>query len=118
MAYVYKGTKPAALVVEDEPQPEPTTPEHDPAKCGTYAGWSQHNRTGVPRCQPCKDAATAYKRELLERHKQGPIRQFSADKCGTLAGYSRHKRHHIPVCDDCKEARAEYRANYYLGAAA
>lgn len=119
MAYVYRGT---TRDIEEEtttkPRPRQRAP-FDPTKCGTYAGYKQHDNTGTPHCRPCKDAANKYVRELRARHKISPIiRGFQPDKCGTLAGYSRHKRHDVPVCDPCKQARAEHRRDYYERAAA
>lgn len=115
MGYTYRGT--VRDVVEEAPQ-RPVSPwKHKPfdqSKCGTYAGYKQHQNCGVAPCQPCKDAAAAYQRELKARHAAGLVKRvFRDDKCGTLAGYSRHKRHNHPVCDDCASARAEYRAAYY-----
>ena len=118
MSYRYRGTKTLAMEQEQE---EPLKAERvfDPAKCGTYKGYKQHQNHKIPQCQPCKDAAAAYKHELAARHKAGlVVREFRSDKCGTLAGYSRHKRHDTPVCEPCREARAEHRANYYAKAAA
>jgi hypothetical protein len=34
-----------------------TQPEH-----GTYAGWNWHQRTKTPCCEPCREAARAYRR--------------------------------------------------------
>lgn len=118
MAYQYRGTK--TLATEQAPE-EPLTVERtfDTAKCGTNAGYKQHQNFGNKPCQPCKDATAAYHREHRARRKAGlVVRKFEADKCGTLAGYSRHKRHDTPVCAKCQEARAEYRTEYYARAAA
>lgn len=119
MAYQYRGTR--TLATEQEPE-EPLTVERapfDPAKCGTYKGYKQHQNHKVPPCQACKTAAANYKHELAARHKAGQVvRQFRSDKCGTLAGYSRHKRHDTPVCAECQTARAEYRSDYYARQAA
>ena len=122
MGYTYRGN---IRDVDDalDVQPVPLSPwEHkpfDPAKCGTYAGYKQHQNCGVAACRQCKDALAAYHRDLRARHKAGQVvRVFKADKCGTLAGYSRHVRHGVPLCDACRQARSEYRAAYYERVAA
>jgi hypothetical protein len=38
-------------------------------KHGTYAGWNAHKRRGIPMCQPCRDAAAAYKKRWLDAAK-------------------------------------------------
>lgn len=55
--YKYRGTNHDT----DTPLPRQINP-FDPTKCGTYAGYRQHENTGTPKCRPCKDAATRYKR--------------------------------------------------------
>lgn len=35
--------------------------------CGTSAGVTAHKRAGEPKCEPCKDADNAYKRQLRAR---------------------------------------------------
>lgn len=114
MGYVYRGT----IRDVDEPITEPfATPARapfDPVKCGTYAGYKQHQNHKNTPCRACKDAASAYQRDLKRRREAGlVVREFRDDKCGTLAGYSRHFRLGVPVCDPCLVARAEYRAAYY-----
>jgi hypothetical protein len=32
----------------------------DPARCGDYAGYKQHQRTGVPACLPCRQASAEH----------------------------------------------------------
>ena len=46
----WNGTKPTS-------QCTAVAPKHgtfDPSKCGTYAGYRQHDRYDVPKCLPCK----------------------------------------------------------------
>jgi hypothetical protein len=43
-------------------RPKVTKPRRVP-ECGTYSGWSRHNREGTEIDQPCKDAQAAYQRE-------------------------------------------------------
>ncbi|QDG61218.1 hypothetical protein [Pseudarthrobacter sp. NIBRBAC000502771] len=119
MGYVYRGT----IRDADEPVDEVSVTGRapfDPTKCGTNAGYKQHQNHGImPPCQPCRDGADEYRRELKARHGAGlVVREFQDDKCGTIAGYSRHIRHGVPVCDPCQAARAEYRAAYYASNAA
>ena len=38
-------------------------------KCGTYAGWNQHQRRGEYACYPCKKARSEYARS--RRHRNG-----------------------------------------------
>jgi len=113
MGYQYRGN---IRDVEDDPTPtQPNRAEFDPAKCGTYAGYKQHQNHGVYPCQSCKDATAAYQRELKVRREAGlVVRGFKDDKCGTRAGYNRHIRYQVPLCDGCREARRAWRAQYYI----
>jgi len=36
-------------------------------KCGTYAGYNQHNKDGTPVCDECRAAATAYMADWRRR---------------------------------------------------
>ena len=119
MGYVYRGT----IRDLDEPVDHVAKPRRapfDPGKCGTNAGYKQHQNHGImPPCQPCRDAVAEYHRDLKARHDAGLVmRGFRDDKCGTLAGHARHVRHGVPVCDPCEAARAAYRASYYKRTAA
>jgi hypothetical protein len=116
MGYVYKGT------IRDTPAPAPKKTgraPYDPDKCGTYAGYKQHQSHETKPCRPCKDAAAKYRRELTARHKLGRTeRGFQPDKCGTLTGFTRHARHGVPACEPCKQAKKQYRRDYYYERAA
>jgi hypothetical protein len=134
MAYV-RGARRSSLVTKltvSEPQatlaaapaaPRPkVTRVFDPSKCGTYAGYRQHDRYNVPTCDPCKDAMAAYSRDYYDRIggrpkpevpstvKRGPGKNPKhGSGCGTYNGYGAHHRAGTPVCDPCKEARRAYR---------
>jgi hypothetical protein len=114
--YVYRGTlrdvKTAAAPTRtpSTPGPKPKPRVFDPAKCGTYKGYKQHQDGDTEKCQPCKDANAAYSRAYGAR-PPGPVhRGFRPDKCGTRAGYFRHLRHGVPVCGPCAAAHAGYMA--------
>lgn len=111
MAYVWKGTVPD---VESEPavRPRTSTGVFDPAKCGTYAGYRQHQKHGVPSCRDCKDAQASYSRDYEERRKTEPARtrSFDPSACGTYAGYKRHVRYGVPTCPECREGYRVYKA--------
>lgn len=47
------------------PAPDRQRPHLQP--CGTRAAYRRHRRLGENACQPCKDAAAAYKRECDAR---------------------------------------------------
>ena len=38
-------------------------PAGGPGKCGTYAGWNQHQRRDEEPCDPCREANRIYMRE-------------------------------------------------------
>lgn len=40
-----------------------------PDRCGTYAGYTHHNRHAIPACQPCRDAYSAYMTAWRNRRK-------------------------------------------------
>jgi hypothetical protein len=40
----------------------------DPTEHGTYAGWNWHQRTKTPMCEPCREAARAYRRRWRTRN--------------------------------------------------
>ena len=67
MAYRYRGTR--TLDTEPDQPDEPFIGGHpfDPAKCGTNAGYRQHQKFGEPACRPCKDGTAAYHREQRAR---------------------------------------------------
>ena len=41
-------------------------------RCGTYAGVQQHRKRREPACEPCREAAREYMRDL--RARKGPAR--------------------------------------------
>lgn len=123
MAYQYRGdlTLTAELAAEDAAAiAEPAkAPGFDPSRCGTYANYRQHQTYGVPICDGCRAAMSAYSRDLYQRHQAGEvIKGFRPDACGTRAGYKRHMRHDVPPCPACKAAHAEQSANYRARVAA
>lgn len=110
MAYIYRGAN-----RDMEPEPEQLPPGvFNPAKCGTLAGYRQHQKHGTPTCDYCKAAQADYSRDYKQKVKNGhqPHRGFRDDACGTDAGYSRHKRHNVTPCDPCNEAHRTYISNY------
>jgi len=90
MAYVFRGVRDAA----------PVSP-----KCGTRAGYMEHIKFKTEKCQPCKDAHAAYKREYIRR----PTMRI---QCGTYAGYKRHKRADENPCEMCLRGYSKYMADY------
>jgi hypothetical protein len=110
MNYQYRG---ANFEVEEPQRWRPQT-EFVAEKCGTYAGYKQHQKFGQEACRPCKDALAAYCRDRYHARKHLPPRVygFSPDKCGTYAGYARHKRSEVPPCEPCKDAWAGYMNEY------
>ncbi len=112
MGYQYRGTI-RDIEEESTPTPAPRLGVFDPSKCGTYAGYRQHQKYGLmPACRPCKDAQAAYSRDYIERRggRTAPaIREFQPGACGTYAGYARHLRSEVPPCADCHRAWLEYR---------
>jgi len=111
MAYQYRGNN---HEVEEDPKPWRPTTEFVAAKCGTYAGYRQHQKFGHGACRDCKDAIAAYCRDRYQARKHEPPRiyGFNPDKCGTYAGYTRHQRSEVPPCEACKAALADYMNNY------
>jgi len=84
----------------------------DPAKCGTYAGYRQHQKHDTPACRDCKDAQAAYSRDYHERRGGRPapkVLTFNPDACGTYAGWTRHLRSDVKACGPCHRAWLEYR---------
>lgn len=104
--YVYKGT---VRDVEDPAQPKPATGIFDPAKCGTYAGYRQHQKYHQPTCPECRAVKAKKNAEYRGGYK---VRAFNPSACGTRAGYRRHERHNVPACDPCKAAQADYMHDY------
>lgn len=60
--------------------------------CGTYAGVAQHQRHGIPLCEPCRLARNEYART----HKYTGVHQ----KCGRE--YTHFDSIGRPYCPDCK----------------
>lgn len=63
MGYQYRGkirdvSEPAPIRPTSTPGPKPRG--FDPRKCGTRAGYKQHERHGQKPCAPCTAANTAY----------------------------------------------------------
>jgi len=116
MSYKYKG---ANFEVIDEPLDTPVPAgQFDPYKCGTYAGYRQHQHLGMEACRPCKDAKAKKSAAYYEKVKAGrPVAARSLDDsaCGTRTGYFRHRRVGGPTCDACREAQANYMINYRAG---
>ena len=49
---------------------QPGKPGRPPTQpCGTVAAYKRHQRNGEPIDQPCRDAWSAYQRELYQRRK-------------------------------------------------
>lgn len=48
----------------------PTTPDSPNGDHGTYAGYSQHMRDGVPPCEGCRAAATDYQRQWRKGNRR------------------------------------------------
>jgi hypothetical protein len=97
--YVYRGTR-------TEPAPEPVKkPRHefDPDRCGTYAGYKQHQRKQVPSCDDCRKVAADYMRNRYKPKGRPPV------QCGTPNGYVRHKRHNEDPCAPCIREYLAYR---------
>ena len=44
----------AEASIDAGPSVAPKHGTFDPSKCGTYAGYRQHERYDVPKCLPCK----------------------------------------------------------------
>lgn len=127
MGYRYRGTlrdvsEPAPTRTPSTPGPKPKPPVFDPDRCGTYYGYKQHEKFGIEKCQPCKDANAAVSRDYEARLKTGGVRRhgrgFRPDACGTRRGYCRHQRHKVPACAPCAEASRVYTAEYRAKAAA
>lgn len=102
--YRYRG---AGYDINEPPAQEIVS--HDPAKCGTYAGYCQHFYYGTQPCTPCREANNTYKRSP---HLRKPAKAWSPAQCGTLSGYSLHYRHGVPVCAECRSAQSAYQAGY------
>lgn len=51
---------------------EPAAVTPDGEKCGTYAGWNEHNRLRTSVCRPCKRAQADYMRALRKRGRCTP----------------------------------------------
>ena len=93
MGYQYRGK----IRDVEEPAPSP--------KCGTRAGYMEHQTKGTPKCRPCKDAHAAY----MRHYKRLPSMRNS---CGTYAGYKRHQRAGERQCEYCLRGYAQYMAAY------
>lgn len=118
MAYQYRGTRhdltaplqqiPAGLPKKRGMKPRP----FDPSRCGTRAGYKQHQRRDVEMCQPCQDAHNAYMAAYMAEYnaRKGGPRQL--EPCGTYAGYRRHERAHETPCYPCTTAQQQHRAEY------
>jgi len=63
MGYTYRGAQPAPT--------RATSTAGDlifnPAKCGTYAGYKQHQNHGVPTCADCRKANSNHVNEFHKR---------------------------------------------------
>jgi hypothetical protein len=110
MAYQYGGK------IRDIEAPEPTIADpaeamvFDPEKCGTTAGYKQHQNFNENACAHCKGALAAYSRAYRARVRSGQVvvmKEFSPERCGSYAGYAAHKRHNVPPCTVCLVAHAE-----------
>lgn len=105
---------PARLVA-----PKPRAPRtgawsngREPAKCGTVAGYQRHRKTlKEPACQPCKDAAAEYRREL--EHRRGRSKPRTYQPCGTNAAHQRHLALGETPCEPCSEAHKAYQREQY-----
>ncbi len=111
MGYSYRGSN---HEVEEDQEPWRPQVGFVASKCGTYAGYRQHQKYGQEACRPCKDGLAAYCRDRYHTRKHLPPRiyGFNPDKCGTYAGYTRHQRSDVPPCEACKTANADYMHNY------
>lgn len=109
MAYQYRGT------IHDLDTPFEPEPSAD--KCGTYAGYRQHQRRDEPACEDCRAAQARYSRDyqrerfgILPDQRLTPRRTNAAHTgCGTMAGYTAHRRAKTTICDPCRQAAAAYR---------
>lgn len=50
-----------------QPAPEPVVERRNLQPCGTRAAYRRHRRRGETACQPCRDAAAAFKRKYHRR---------------------------------------------------
>jgi hypothetical protein len=111
VAYQYRGT----TTVEEEPEIIHAPGKFNPQKCGTMAGYRQHQKLGIGQCQPCKDACASYARDYYHRRRKTgytPFVGFDPSACGTYAGWARHRRSDVPPCDACKVAHSDYMFEY------
>jgi hypothetical protein len=65
MSYTYRGAQTEPVRKKSGPKPKP----HNPALCGTAAGYKQHVRFRDVKCQACKDAYAAYQRGIRAARK-------------------------------------------------
>jgi hypothetical protein len=60
MGYVYRGAAPRLIA---------KGLTFDPKKCGTYAGYKQHQNHGTEKCSPCKRANSEHVKAFYARKK-------------------------------------------------
>lgn len=78
---------------------------------GTYNGYAQHLRYGIPACRMCLDANAAQKAARTKNYRERQKQKLTANsefQHGTAAGYTKHYLVGTPPCEDCKKAKAEY----------
>lgn len=113
MGYQYRGK----IHDLDEPATAPVAPgEFDPAKCGTYAGYKQHQKRGVPSCDACRAACAEYRRNWYHAKKK-PVQEraegvYDPEFCGTRNGYERHRRRNTIPCAPCRAGHNDYARDY------
>jgi hypothetical protein len=81
------------------------TPEH-----GTYAGWNWHQRTKTPMCEPCREAARAYRRRWRTRNPAARLEDERMTKVRSRALWKLAAIHptefHALVADEDRADRA------------
>lgn len=81
-------------------------------KCGTYAGYSRHQKRGEEPCEACRVAHREYMR-AYKRYRAGHPRR-PLHPCGTYPAYRRHVNAGEKPCESCAEARRAYRLSRYV----
>jgi hypothetical protein len=72
MSYQYRGSRhdvPAGLSLVTAPRPQRKAPTFNRAKCGTKAGFRQHQNHGVTVCPDCREAQADYMRAYYQARR-------------------------------------------------
>lgn len=83
---------------------------------GTYNGYSQHIRYGIPACRLCLDANAGNKAARVQKYRERQKKKMNVNtefQHGTAAGYTKHYLVGTPPCEECKKAKAEYMRQRY-----